>query len=110
MRPLKQLMRIEDHSCVFFEIKLLAGLHTSFYGDLYNCVENSNLNDACISTSFFNWSSFFIIYGDYVANLDKAQFIIADLIKKNAFFNEARQTCEVIRISLFVIIYLCNKS
>lgn len=95
MRPLKQLMRPEDHSCVFFEIKLLKDLHNSFYTDLYNIVENSNLNDACISKAFFNWSSFFVIYGDYVANLDKAQYLITDLIKKSTFFNEARIQCEV---------------
>ena len=96
MRPLKQLMKPEHHSTVFFEIKLLLDLHNGFYTDLYNCtVESANLNDACISKAFFNWSSFFIIYGDYVANLEKAQYLVTDLMKKYPAFCEAKQQCEV---------------
>ena len=98
MKPLKQLMRPEDHSTVFFEIKLLLDLHSSFYTDLFQSVENTNLNDACISKAFFNWSSFFIIYGDYVANLEKAQYLVHDLMKKSTFFCDAKQQCEVIVI------------
>lgn len=95
MRPLKQLMKPEHHSTVFFEIKLLLDLHNGFYTDLYNTVESSNLNDACISKAFFNWSSFFIIYGDYVANLEKAQYLVTDLMKKFPAFCDAKQQCEV---------------
>lgn len=101
MRPLKQIMRPEDHSTVFFEIKLLLDLHNGFYRDLFNSVEHTNLNDALISRPFFNWSSFFIIYGDYVANLEKAQYLVTDLMKKSPFFLEAKQQCEVCLSSFF---------
>jgi len=94
MRPLKQLMRPEDHATVFFQIKLLLDLHNGFYTSLYQSVENSTLNDACISKAFFNWSSFFIIYGDYCSNLEKAQNLITDLVKKSTFFADAKQQCE----------------
>lgn len=97
MRPLKQLMRPEDHAIVFYEVKLLLDLHNGFYTDLYQCVENSTLNDACISKAFFNWSSFFIIYGDYCANLEKAQYLIPDLVKKSTYFANAKLECEVSR-------------
>lgn len=101
MRPLKMLMKPEEHLCVFSQIKLLTDLHMSFYSELYNCVHISGLSNACISVTFFDWGLFFIIYGKYVANLDRAQFIIADLIQKSRHFNEVRQKCEVICAQIF---------
>ena len=103
-------MKPEHHSTVFFEIKLLLDLHNGFYTDLYNTVESLNLNDACISKAFFNWSSFFIIYGDYLANLEKAQYLVTDLMKKFPAFCEAKQQCEVCVVLGFLKDFLTLKS
>lgn len=87
-------MRPDDHVTVFYEIKLLLDLHNGFYSDLFQSVEISNLNDACISGAFFTWSNFFTIYGDYCANLEKAQYLITELVKKSTYFADAKQLCE----------------
>lgn len=82
-RPLLNVLDSSDHHIIFNHIDELAEIHSGFHRELLLCVSVNGFNGFKISTCFFNWKYKFVIYGDYCANLPKAQNSVDELCSKN---------------------------
>ncbi|RWS13194.1 protein vav-like protein [Dinothrombium tinctorium] len=92
MRPLKTVLRNEARTIIFLHIKELLEIHTRFHSDLFKACTSSQLK---ISNCFITWKEKFVIYGDYCANLPKAQDLIEELCSKNDLINQAVIRCQI---------------
>ncbi|XP_074593667.1 guanine nucleotide exchange factor VAV2-like [Brevipalpus obovatus] len=81
-RPLTKILQPKHRSIIFNHIQELVDLHTSFHRDLC-CASAGGISGLRISTCFFNWKDKFVIYGDYCANLPRAQSMIDELCAKS---------------------------
>ncbi len=112
IQPLSKILRTEDRRTIFMHIKQLSEIHSRFYHDLCKaCSVNaqnlsSNLNNShnnCnsiannfkISTCFLNFKNKFVIYGDYCANLPKAQELIDDLCNRDEMISQSVTKCQL---------------
>ncbi|RWS24881.1 protein vav-like protein [Leptotrombidium deliense] len=91
MRPLKGTLREDDRKIVFLHIKELLEIHTGFHSDLFKaCTTNQHR----ISQCFLHWKEKFVIYGDYCANLPKAQDLVEELCVKSEVINQSVLRCQ----------------
>lgn len=93
MRPLKGILRDEDRNVIFLHIKQLAQIHSTFHSELYKACVNSSQHK--ISSCFLTWRDRFVIYGEYCANLPKAQELVDELCNKSEFINQAVLRCQM---------------
>lgn len=83
-RPLMNVMRAEDWSRIFFGIKELAEIHTSFLSQ----IRKARHNATTLSQVFLDCREKFLIYGDYCANLTTAQNTLNEVCANNDQINE----------------------
>lgn len=96
MRPLKSCMRPDDRAAVFSQIPTLLQLHEAFLDELIEaCKSTGSAIQQRIASCFIRWKDRFILYGDYCANLPKAQALIDQLCSKNEFLNTKIEQYEV---------------
>ncbi|XP_021950474.1 protein vav isoform X2 [Folsomia candida] len=102
MKPLSSLMKEEDRKIAFFGIKELSEIHTGFLNDLNRVLTTTSTSNSTAPTAysystglnktlgdiFVLWKDKFIIYGDYCANLTRAQSIVEELCTKNELINQ----------------------
>lgn len=112
-RPLRNIMNSNDWRTIFFGIESLAGVHTAFHSDLFKACSSTN---GKISQCFLHWKQRFTLYGDYCANLPRAQGelwlssrarhcltdhsldvaeLVDDLCGKNELINQSVQRCQL---------------
>ncbi|KAI1280472.1 Guanine nucleotide exchange factor VAV2 [Halotydeus destructor] len=92
LRPLKNIMTQEDRHVIFVYIKELTQIHTGFHSELYKACSSSQCR---ISVVFLNWKDKFVIYGNYCANLTRAQDHIDQLCHRNELVNQAVIRCQM---------------
>ncbi|XP_060526932.1 protein vav isoform X2 [Cylas formicarius] len=86
MIPLLNLIKAEDHSCVFHKIKELHDIHATFYNELLKVKSDPNQR---LSGIFMRWREKFLVYGSYCANLTKATTVLQELCDTDEPFNQA---------------------
>lgn len=87
VRPCKKILRSDYRRIIFKHIKELASIHSGFHAELYKaCISTNGLK---LSDVFLAWKTKFIIYGDYCANLPRAQSLIDDLCSQNHLINQS---------------------
>lgn len=92
MRPLNNLLREEDSKIIFNGMKELAEIHQGFLRNLHKAVAPGSVDR--LSEVFLNWREKFLIYGDYCANLTKAQTLIHDICLRNELVNQEVTRCQ----------------
>jgi len=108
MKPLSKLLRTEDRKTIFMHVKYLSEIHSRFYHELCktcsltNINSNSNIshnntnnNNYKISTCFITFKDKFVIYGDYCANLPKAQELIDDICNRDQLISQSVTKCQL---------------
>lgn len=101
LKPLSNILKEEERKIIFFGIKDLAETHTGFLSDLNRAVSSSQAASSSSVAStlsypygtggssktlgdvFCHWKEKFVIYGDYCANLQRAQNLVEELCQKN---------------------------
>ncbi|KAK7867226.1 hypothetical protein R5R35_008400 [Gryllus longicercus] len=92
MRPLNNLLREEDAKIIFSGMRELAEIHQRFLRHLHKAVAPGS--NERLSEVFLNWREKFLIYGDYCANLTKAQTLIQDVCARNELVNQEVMRCQ----------------
>ncbi|XP_053200489.1 protein vav-like isoform X2 [Panonychus citri] len=87
VKPLKKILQIKDRKIIFNHIKELSDIHTKFHRDLCRSTVSSSSGHR-VSSCFLNWKEKFVLYGDYCANLPRAQGLIDQLCSESTVINE----------------------
>ncbi|XP_044728252.1 protein vav isoform X1 [Chrysoperla carnea] len=100
MKPLSSCLPANDVKIIFKGIKELSEIHSGFLSQLRKaCYSDNNLtsgtNQVRLSEVFINWREKFLIYGDYCANLTRAQSQLQELCDRNELFNQEVIKCEM---------------
>ncbi|XP_063243092.1 protein vav [Bacillus rossius redtenbacheri] len=92
MKPLCSMLKEEDIQIIFGRIKELSEIHCGFYSHLLKAVAPGSL--ARLSDVFINWREKFLVYGEYCANLTRAQEHVLELCSRSEIFNQNLVKCE----------------
>ncbi|XP_049846897.1 protein vav isoform X1 [Schistocerca gregaria] len=92
MRPLSGVLTGHDSKIIFGSIKDLAEIHAGFHSQLRKAITPGTSNR--LSDVFLNWREKFLVYGEYCANLTKAQNHIQDLCHRNHAIDQEVIKCE----------------
>ncbi|CAL8143746.1 unnamed protein product [Orchesella dallaii] len=106
MKPLASILKEDDRKVVFFGIKELSEIHTGLLSDLNRALSSSSTpsissgypygggSHKTLGDVFVHWKEKFVIYGDYCANLTRAQSIVEELCVKNEVVSLEVAKCE----------------
>lgn len=92
LRPLKSVMTQNDRRTVFLHVKELSEIHTEFHSELFKSCTSSQHR---ISNCFLHWKDKFVLYGEYCANLPKAQSLIDEICTRNEIVNQSVIRCQM---------------
>lgn len=92
LRPLKSVMTQNDRRTVFLHVKELSEIHTGFHSELFKACTSSQYR---ISNCFIHWKEKFVVYGEYCANLPKAQNLLDEICTRNELINQSVIRCQM---------------
>ncbi|XP_024086267.1 protein vav isoform X2 [Cimex lectularius] len=91
IRPLTSIIKDDDMKTIFGGIKELYEIHMGFHIQLLKAVTPGS--GFKLSEAFLNWREQFLVYGEYCANLTKAQSRIVE-ISRNEIVNQKLIKCQ----------------
>ncbi|KAB7495039.1 Protein vav [Armadillidium nasatum] len=93
-KPLKETLGEENCSVIFFKFKEMADIHTHLYKGLHDA--RSNPHNLPVSQVFITSQEKLLIYGDYCANLSKAQVLLEKLMAEDSVIRQKIKDCETL--------------
>ncbi|CAG0903553.1 unnamed protein product, partial [Cyprideis torosa] len=80
-RPLKSVMRTDQHDVVFFKLSELLRFHRELYSQMKL---RRNRNRPALFDVFIEHRSRFLVYGDYMCNVPRAQDVLLEISRKQS--------------------------